>query len=56
MQKKNKKKHTTEKSSTTRVNQHTPYGYFLFTHCSSDSNKNKHSFYRGADFMKKFCM
>ena len=23
-----------EKSSTTKINQHTPSGYYLFTHCS----------------------
>ena len=42
--------------STTKITQHTPCGYFLFTYCSFDCNKNKHSFYRDADCMKKFCV
>ena len=29
-----------EKSSTTKVNKHTPSGYSLFTHCSFDTAKN----------------
>ena len=28
---------------------------FLFPQCSFDSNKNKHSYYRGKVCMKKFC-
>ena len=30
-----------EKSSTTKINKHTPSGYSLFTHCSFDATKNK---------------
>ena len=30
-----------EKSSTTKVNKHTPFGYSLFTCCSFDTTKNK---------------
>ena len=30
-----------EKSSTTKINKHTPSGYSLFTHCSFDTTKNK---------------
>ena len=43
-----------EKSSTTKINKHTPSGYSLFTHCSSDGSKNKIGYYRGEDCMKKF--
>ena len=28
-----------EKSSTTKINKHTPSGYSLFTHCSFDTKK-----------------
>ena len=44
-----------EKSSTTKINKHTPSGYSLFTHCSFDSTKNKLDCYRGKDGMKRFC-
>ena len=43
------------KSSTTKINKHTPSGYSIFTHCSFDESKNKISYYRGGDCMKKFC-
>ena len=43
-----------EKSSTTKINKHTPSGYSLFTHCSFDETKNKIGYYRGEDCMKKF--
>ena len=43
------------KSSTTKINKHTPSGYSLFTHCSFDESKNKVNYYRGDDCMKKFC-
>ena len=46
----------TEKSSTTKINKHTPSGYSLFTHCSFDKTKNKIDYYRGEDCMKKFCL
>ena len=42
------------KSSTTNINKHTPSGYSIFTHCSFDKSKNKLSYYRGKDCMKKF--
>ena len=42
------------KSSTTKINKHTPSGYSIFTHCSFDKSKNKLNFYRGEDCMKKF--
>ena len=41
-----------KKSSTTKVNKHTPSGYSLFTHCSFDATKNKLDYYRGKDFCK----
>ena len=43
------------KSSTTKINKHTPSGYSLFAHCSFDESKNKLNYYRGDDCMKKFC-
>ena len=42
-------------SSTTEINKHVPSGYSLFTYCSFDKTKNKLDYYRGKDFMKKFC-
>ena len=46
----------TEKSSTTKINKHTPSGYSLFTHCSFNKAENKIDYYRGEDCMKKFCL
>ena len=43
------------KSSTTKINKHTPSGYSIFTNCSFDESKNEVSYYRGDDCMKKFC-
>ena len=42
-------------SSTTKINKHTPSGYSLFTHCLFDNTKNRPSYYRGQDCVKKFC-
>ena len=42
------------KSSTTKINKHTPSGYSIFTHCLFDESKNKLNYYRD-DCMKKFC-
>ena len=42
-----------EKSSTTKLNEHTASGYSLFTHCSFDTIKNKVEYYRGKNCMKK---
>ena len=42
------------KSSTTKINKHTPSGYPIFTNCSFDESKNKISYYRGNDCMKNF--
>ena len=47
--------HDPNKSSTTKINKHPPSGYSIFTHCSFDESKNKISYYRGDDCMKKFC-
>ena len=43
------------KSSTTKINKHMPSGDSIFTSCSFDESKNKISYYRGDDCMKKFC-
>ena len=43
------------KSSTTKINKHTPSGYSIFTSCPFDESKNKINYYRGDDCMKKFC-
>ena len=45
-----------EKSSTTKINKHTPSGYSLFTPCSFDTTKNKLDYYRGKNCMKNFCL
>ena len=45
-----------EKSSTTKINKHTPSGYSLFTHCSFDTTKNKLDYYRRKNCMKNFCL
>ena len=44
-----------EKSPATKINKQTACGYSSFTHCSIDSNKNKHDYYRCKDCMKNFC-
>ena len=45
-----------EKSSTAKVNKHTPSGYSLFTRCSFNATKNKLDYYRGKNCMKNFCL
>ena len=42
-------------SSTTKINQHIPSGYSIYTSCSFDKSNNKLSYYRGEDCMKIFC-
>ena len=42
-------------SSTTKINQHIPSGYSIFTNCSFDKSNNKLSYYRGKACMKRFC-
>ena len=49
------RKNDPNKSSTTKINKHTPSGYSIFTSCSFDESKNKINYYRGDDRMKKFC-
>ena len=44
------------KSSTTKINKHTPSGYSLFTHCSFDITKNKLDYHRGKNCIKNFCL
>ena len=44
------------KSSRTKINKHTPSGYFLFTHCSFDTTKNKFDYYNGKNCIKKFLL
>ena len=43
------------KSYTTPKALHKPSGYFLLTSCSFDKSKNKQTYYRGRDCMKRFC-
>ena len=43
-----------KKSSTTKINKHTPSGYSLFTHCSFEITKNKLDYYNGKNCMKIF--
>ena len=45
-----------EKSSTTKINKHTPSGYSLFTQFSFDTTKNKLDYYRGKNYMRNFCL
>ena len=45
-----------EKSSTAKINKHTPSGYSLFTQCSFDKTKNRFDYYRDKDCMKKICL
>ena len=45
-----------KKSSTTKMNKHTPFGYSLFTHCSFDTTKYKLDYYRDKNCMKNVCL
>ena len=42
-------------SSTTKVNQHIPSGYSIYTSCTFNKSYNKLSYYRIKDCMKRFC-
>ena len=42
-------------SSTTKINQHIPSEYSIYTNCSFDKSNNKLSYYRGEDCMKRIC-
>ena len=44
------------KSSTAKINKHTPSVYSIFTSCSFDESKNKINYYRGDDCMKTLCI
>ena len=41
--------------SSTKINQHIPSGYSIYTNCSFDKSNNKLTYYRGEDCMKRFC-
>ena len=43
------------KSSTIKINEHTPSGYSLLTYYSFGNTKNRLSYYRGKDCMKMLC-
>ena len=45
-----------KKSSTTKINKHTPSVYSLFTHCSFDTTKNKLDYYRGKNCVIISCL
>ena len=45
-----------KKSSATKISNHTPCGYSLFTHCLFDTTKMKLDYYRGKNCMKTFCL
>ena len=45
-----------EKSSTTKLNKHTPSGNSLFTKCSFDTTKNKLAYYRSKNCKGNFCL
>ena len=45
-----------KKTSTTKINKHTPSSYSLFTHCSFDTTKNKLDYYRRKNCIKNFCL
>ena len=45
-----------KKSSTAKINKHTPSVYSLFTHCSFAITKNKLDYYRDKNCMKNFCV
>ena len=48
--------YNTKKSSTTKINKHTPSGYSLFTHCSFDTTKNRFDYYISSNGLKSFCL
>ena len=45
-----------EKSSSTKIHEHTPSGYSLLTYCSFDTTKNKLDKYRRKNCMKNFSL
>ena len=48
-------KNIPENSSTTKISEHIPLGFSMFTISSFKSKENKHDVYRGKDCMKTFC-
>ena len=44
-----------KKSSTSKINEHRPSRFSLFTQCLFDATKNNIDFYRDKDCMKMFC-
>ena len=54
LEKRNTCHNNLEKWLKVKVNEHTVCVYSLFTHCSFDSNKNKHDYCRGKGCIKKF--
>ena len=42
-------------TKTTKINQHIPSGYSIYTSCSFDKYNNKLSYYRRKDCMRRFC-
>ena len=56
LEKMNTSHNNPKKSSTTKINKHTPSGYSMFTHCSFHTTKNKFDYYRGKNCMKNFCL
>ena len=44
-----------ENSSTTKIGEHIPCGYSMSALWTFYNMENKHTFYRGEDFMKRFC-
>ena len=56
LEKMNTCRNNPKKSSTTKINKHTPSDYSLFTHCLFDRTKNKLDYYRGKNCMKNFCL
>ena len=43
------------KSSTIKINEHTPSAYSLLTYCSFGNTKNRFSYYRDQDCTKMLC-
>ena len=54
LEKMNTSHNNPKKSSTTKINKHTPSGYSLFTHCSFDTTKNKLDYCSCKNCMKNF--
>ena len=45
-----------KKSSAAEINKHTSSGYSFFTHYLFDATTNKLDYYRGNNYMEKFCL